>query len=435
MASKMSILSYSLDRKFKIIYFLISILPLGALAYIMMKYATPAFMAERRPFIMGGLSIAVLLMLFISFLGYIILIKDTKRAMGQAEETAEQFKHLAYASQSMSRAVHLDVCLQNIVNSTANLLNAEAGSIFLYDKDKKELTFKVLTGSNTEKIKELKLKLGEGIAGLVALTGKPVTVNEAAHDSRFSPKFDQISGFETKSIISVPLKHQREIIGVLEILNKKSRQGFSERDQELLMSLASQAATSIKNAELYEAQQNYFVHVTEILVTSLERCELWPKHLTNVATYSGLIAHQLDLSEEERRNIHFAALLHDVGNLKLGRGPGLDLKKAMQHPIMGEKMINPIILWKGVASLIRSHHEHYDGKGYPDGLKGEEIPLGARIIGLSEAYDAMSNKMSYSYRKNKEEIIEELKEHAGKQFDPKLVKIFLEIMDRHPELF
>jgi putative two-component system response regulator len=107
----------------------------------------------------------------------------------------------------------------------------------------------------------------------------------------------------------------------------------------------------------------------------------------------------------------------------------------MKHPIMGEKMISPITLWKDIASLIRSHHEHYDGKGYPDGLKGEEIPLGSRIIGLAEAYDAMANTMSYNWRKNKAEILQELRNEAGRQFDAKLVEVFLEIMQKHPELF
>jgi HD-GYP domain-containing protein (c-di-GMP phosphodiesterase class II) len=435
MTGKMSILSYSLDKRFKTIYFLISILPLAVLTYIVMKYVAPVYITVQRSLFFSAISAVVLLMLFISFLGYIILLRDTKRAMSQAKETAEQFGHLAKASQAMSSAVHLDTCLQNIVNSTTELLHAEAGSVFLYDKMKRELHFKILTGSYADKIKDLKLVLGQGVAGWVALKGKPLIVNDVTSDSRFSPEFDQISGFKTKSIICVPLMLKNEIIGVLEILNKIDNQGFSERDQELLMSLASQAATAINNAELYEAQQNYFVHVTEILVASLERCELWPHHLTNVAKYSSLIAHRLDLNEEERRNLHFAALLHDVGNLRLSKKASFDLSEAMKHPIMGEKMISPITLWKDIASLIRSHHEHYDGKGYPDGLKGEEIPLGSRIIGLAEAYDAMANTMSYNWRKNKAEILQELRNEAGRQFDAKLVEVFLEIMQKHPELF
>jgi HD-GYP domain-containing protein (c-di-GMP phosphodiesterase class II) len=435
MPGKMSILSYSLDKRFKTIYFLISILPLSALAYIVMKYVAPAYITIGRSLFLGGISIIVLLMLFISFLGYIIILRDTKRAMSQAKETAEQFNHLAKASQAMSSAVHLDICLQNIVNSTTELLHAEAGSVFLYDKVRRELHFKILTGEHADKIKDLKLQLGQGVAGWVALKGKPLVVNDVTSDSHFTPEFDQVSGFKTKSIICVPLMLKNEIIGVLEILNKAGNQNFSERDQELLMSLASQAATAINNAELYEAQQNYFVHVTEILVTSLERCELWPHHLTNVAKYSSLIAHRLDLDEEERRNLHFAALLHDVGNLRLSKKASFDLSEAMKHPVMGEKMISPITLWKDIAPLIRCHHEHYDGKGYPDGLKGDEIPLGSRIIGLAEAYDAMANTKSYNWRKNKDEILQELRNEAGKQFDPILVEILLELIQQRPELF
>jgi HD-GYP domain-containing protein (c-di-GMP phosphodiesterase class II) len=132
------------------------------------------------------------------------------------------------------------------------------------------------------------------------------------------------------------------------------------------------------------------------------------------------------MSEEEKKRIYFASLLHDVGFLKISNDDAYKKDEYLKHPLIGYEMIKPINIYADIAPIILHHHERYDGTGYPSGLKDEEIPLGARIIAVAEAFDTMVSKTSYRVPVGFDEAREELRRFAGTQFDPKLVEIFLE---------
>jgi HD-GYP domain-containing protein (c-di-GMP phosphodiesterase class II) len=131
------------------------------------------------------------------------------------------------------------------------------------------------------------------------------------------------------------------------------------------------------------------------------------------------------MSDGEKKTLYFASLLHDVGFLKIKSDDTYKKEEYMKHPVLGYEMIKPINLYASIAPAILHHHERYDGLGYPSNLKGEDIPLNARIISISEAFDAMVSTASYKVPLNFDEAIEELRRHAGTQFDPELAELFI----------
>jgi HD-GYP domain-containing protein (c-di-GMP phosphodiesterase class II) len=426
---KLSIWEAPFMRRSNIVYFLISLVPLAILTYFFEIYIFPLLSVQQHRYLIYGLTSLIYFLLFLSFLGYIILRQDASNTIKTFDSHNKKVNKLLNISLALSSTIHLDVLLKDILNAAVELLEAEAGSLLIYEEESNQLVFKVISGEMSNKLGAIRLEPCQGVAGWVAMSRKPVIVNDAELDSRFDSSIDQLTGFHTQSILCVPLLFKEQLLGVLEIVNKIGKPAFNLDDQQMLLSLASEASIALTNAFYYESQQNFFVHIIEILIKAMENNEVWKDHLKNVAKYSDLIARKLNLSQKERRDIHFAALLHDIGMINLV--PTSKLTEAMKrsHPEVGAKMIKPIIIWRSLYPMILHHHERWDGKGYPQGLSGHKIPLGARIICLAETYDTISNFYSYNYNKDKQENIKEIKRCAGSQFDPELAELFLTILE------
>ncbi len=323
-------------------------------------------------------------------------------------EILENFCELA---ESFISTLDLDTLLKRIGSAAEQFTNAEASSILLLDEDKESLYFKTAGGEKGGLVKKMKVKIGEGIAGWVAKERKPLIVQDAAKDERFKKTFDQTTGFVTKSILCVPLVFNNELIGVAEVLNKKNGKEFDQADQKILQNLSNLAAIAISNAKFAQTQRNFFSNIIEIIAAASESRE--PRlagHCWRIAKKTLVLAKYLDLEEKEYQNLYYAALLHDVGFLT----PGDRSFRDMNHPTTGAELIRGIDFLAGSAPLVRAHHENYDGSGYPDSLKGEDIPLGARIIALLEGIEEGQLNT------------EEIKRFAGTRFDPKIVKVYLE---------
>lgn len=347
----------------------------------------------------------------------------SKQIIGSIERYRDRLDRILNVTRDLREEIYGDILLDKIMDYSLSITQSDAGSILLIEKD--NLIFKIVKGEKSVELLGTTIPKGKGFAGWVAENGLSLYIADAQADERFNPDVDAITGFQTKSVLCVPLMMKAGIVGVIELLNKK--EGFySEKDVEIIKYLADQAAVSIARARFFEDQKIYEIHITDMLLDAIDfHIPEKMGHSKRVARYSSIMAKAMNMPEERRKKLYFACLLHDIGFLKIRTEDYYNQEVYKKHPVIGYKMIRPITFYADIAPFILYHHERYDGAGYPKGLKGEKIPLETRIITIAEAFDVMVSKTSYKVPMNYDDAIEELKRNAGKHFDPELVKIFI----------
>jgi len=197
-----------------------------------------------------------------------------------------------------------------------------------------------------------------------------------------------------------------------------------------------------RSFELYTKMRKMYLETIRALAAAIDAKDPYTKgHSERVAETAVVLAQELNLSDREIENIEYTALLHDIGKIgikdnilsKKGSLTDQEFDKIKEHTIMGAKIIEPVDFLKNSYKAIYHHHERYNGKGYPDGIKSEDIPMLARIIAVADAYDAMGSDRPYRKKLNKDKILKELKDQAGKQFDPEVVKALISVLNRERE--
>ena len=372
-----------------------------------------------------SITIIVGITFFLSLLGLYLSRMIGRQTVRIIEDYSSRLDRILNITSDLREERYGDILLEKIMEYSLSITNSEAGSSLLLDSENK-LTFKIVSGEKASKLVGTSVEQGKGIAGWVAEKGEPLRIRDASKDERFSPDIDFADGVETKSVLCVPLRTQTGIVGVLELLNKKKGHYYRERDQDIIAYLADQAAISIIKTKFYEDQKNYEIHLTEMLLESIDfHIPEKSGHAKRVARYGNILAKSLGMSEEEQKRLYFACLLHDVGFLKIKTDDAFKKEQFIHHPALGYEMINPITIYAEIAQFILHHHERYDGFGYPSKQKGEDIPLEARIISIAEAFDAMVSTMSYKVPMNFTDAKEELRRNEGTQFDPELTALFL----------
>ncbi|HTR44378.1 MAG TPA: HD domain-containing phosphohydrolase [Thermodesulfovibrionales bacterium] len=369
--------------------------------------------------VVGMVSLLAMVGIYLSF----TVSRQTSRII---EDYGNRLEKILTITSELREEVHSDLLLEKLIDHAIAITNSSAGSILVAERGE-GMKFKVSRGEKGNLLLGTAVEQGKGITGWVAEKGESVRVADVSRDERFNPEIDARVGFKTKSMLCVPLRTKAGVIGVIELLNKEGGYSFRKRDEDIISYLADQAAVSIIKTRFYEDQKNYEIHLTELLLEAMD-VQIPEKqgHSTRVATYSNIVARALGISEEEKKKLYFAALLHDVGFLKIKADDAFKKEEFMRHPTVGYEMISPINFYADIAPFILHHHERYDGFGYPSGLKDEKIPREARIIAIAEAFDAMISPASYRIPVNYEEAKTELRRNAGTQFDPLLIEIFIE---------
>ncbi|MBI4424005.1 MAG: GAF domain-containing protein [Elusimicrobia bacterium] len=340
---------------------------------------------------------------------------------------------------SLNSTLDLDYLLQKIGLAAERLLDSEASSIFLVTDDRKSLYFRVASGSAGSALKKMTLPIGKGIAGSVALNRKPEVVNDTRSDPRFAGQFDKASGFVTRSLLAVPMLFRGELVGVAEVLNKRNG-GYSADDIGLLSSLANLASVAITNTKIVQDQKNFFSHVLELLTASIETAK--PRmegHPPRAARLACAIGRALEVEDYDYRMLYYAGVLHDIGyvafrNPRLLGELGIGSATEEHHPMLSVKMLEGINMVEGAIPMVRHHHENYDGSGFPGKLKGEAIPLGARVLRVVEALEElrmMGLKGEDLFRR----AISEIKSGAGSQFDPHVAETAAAVLETDPGIW
>jgi len=356
---------------------------------------------------------------------------------GQGIKEIEQIRqrlNLMYeVSRTAASSQQLSQLIKQITLMTQCTLNASASSVLLVDKDG-DLIFEVADGQVGKQLRRTKLGAQPGVAGWVASHGKAVVVNDVNQDQRFSTLIDTVTGFNTKSIICAPLVVHERVIGVIEVLNKLDGTNFSDHDLETLMSVAATVAMNINNTRLYQTILDSYKTTIRVLAATVDARDPYAYgHSQRVSEYVLLAANAMPLPRDEREVIETAAALHDIGKayipesilVKRGSLTDEEWKMMRKHPVIGSNILKSIPFLEKTSKLVLYHHERYDGRGYPDGLKGETIPVGSRLIAVADAFDTMTTYHSYQGASTVDDAIERLYRFVRIQFCPLAVQAFV----------
>jgi HD-GYP domain-containing protein (c-di-GMP phosphodiesterase class II) len=344
----------------------------------------------------------------------------------------KQLNTLIELSALINSSLDIAEIRKRAVEAATELVNTEAGSLLFLDEETGELYFDVAIGEKGEKVKTIRLKKGQGIAGRVAEHHRSLIINDVQSDSRFFKGADEKSGFVTKNMLCVPVKTKQKPIGVLQAINKKDA-AFNNKDLDILTALSNQVAIAIENARLYDELQETFYATVHALAETIEKRDPYTGgHTKRVMDYSLAIGRIIGLSKKEMENLKLSAILHDIGKigirddvlLKNDKLTSDEFKKMMMHTVFGAEILNHIRQLKDVVPGVKYHHEKYDGSGYPDGIKGDDAPIVARIIAVADTFDAMTTDRPYRKGMNFDAAFGELKKLAGSQFDPNVVNAF-----------
>ena len=371
------------------------------------------------------------------------LVKKQKQTKKKSSSNDALIVALAKIARAVNTQSSLEELLLIIAEETRLVLNADRCSVFMYDKDKNELWSKVALGLDK---KELRFSADKGFAGYVAKTGETVRIQDTYNDTRFNKEIDADTGYKTYNMLCMPMRNIKfEIIGVFQVLNKKDGD-FTDSDEEILLAIGTNAGVAIENNLLFNIQQkmlqdqkNLFTGFIDTLAASIDaRDKITLGHSNRVKLYSELIANKLGLNNEYTEILSKAAMLHDIG--KIGIRDAVLQKKGRLTPEEYEHIKDHVKItydilcrtsmnsaFAEIAEIAASHHEKYDGSGYFRGLKGEEIPLGGRILAVSDVFDAITSDRHYRDRMPMKDALNIMIEGKNKHFDGKIVDSFLDI--------
>ncbi|MDH3973490.1 MAG: response regulator [Deltaproteobacteria bacterium] len=333
------------------------------------------------------------------------------------------------------RELNIDQLMDIIVEEAAQYTNSERTSLMLLENDG-TLKMKAALGvdMNDDHTREYTLDIDKWV-----VKNRKSLLLDGGKDE-IAPELESLmKNNEINSALCVPIIINNNLHGVLNLAKVSNNQPFTHSDEEVVSVLCGQAGIAIENARLYERVKSTHLDVIAALANAVEaRDQYTANHAVRLSIYSCMIAEKMGISGADMETIKRGAILHDIG--KIGIRDSILLKEAplsndefhemKEHPRIGSKILKRMNGLEGVVSIVMHHHEFYNGEGYPYGKKGDEIPLGARIVGVADAFEAMTSERPYRSAMSTEAAVEELERMAGIQFDPEVVKTFREIIEK-----
>ncbi|MEW6608203.1 MAG: HD domain-containing phosphohydrolase [bacterium] len=361
-----------------------------------------------------------------------IAIKDVKLYKAMEQKIA-QLSVLSDITKAVVSTLNINEVLKLIVEATSRTMHTRMCSIKLLAKQKLILSASI--GLSNSYLKKGEIEVDASIENAVIKDKKPISVSNIKTDARIkNPEYALKEGIA--AFLSAPLMVKDKILGVITIYSQKPYH-YTEEEKEILITLASQSAIAIENASLFKTVKEGLLNTTKSLAEAIDAKDAYTRgHCDRVAQFAVSVAQKLGVSESKLENIYIAALLHDVGKIGvseniLHKPGGLtrdEFETIKNHPLLSVKILSPISFPWDILPAVRQHHERIDGAGYPDGLAGDEISLEARIIEVTDAYEAMISDRPYRKALSEEDAIVELKRCSGRQFDPKIVNVFLKVL-------
>ncbi|MBU1044221.1 MAG: HD domain-containing protein [Candidatus Omnitrophica bacterium] len=322
-------------------------------------------------------------------------------------------------SRIISSTLELDELLPRIARLSLQVLRARRCCIMLVDKYNRNLIPHAVVDVQNKNVKQKILKIGEGVPGKVVKNGNAIV---------------------SAKVLCVPLVAEEHIIGAITMTQRLNNKPFGIFDKEILTTLSEQAVIAIKNAQLYDEQEKLTLNSIKALASILSsgvadnygRSNLF----INVIMSIGM---ELKLGSDQMRMLYYASILHNVSQMGLPKKilrkstklTGKDYEIIKEQHIKGAQLITPIGgRLKAVLPIIIHHHERYDGNGYPSGLRGDDIPLGARVLAVADSFEAMLSTRPYRRKLSISQAVSEIVHSSGEQFDPVIVDAFVRVIKR-----
>ncbi len=348
-----------------------------------------------------------------------------------------QLQQMVTLNRRITSSLNVEAVCSRAVHAAAEIIRAKYCILRLFNEEKQALIIKALYGLTKELTAgEAVLSLPGTVQELVLRTGEPFVARETARNGITGNGFLDDGGI--RALLIVPLSMQSEAIGTLEAYFNTPRD-ITGWDASIVSTIARQSAAAIENARNFENQRNYYLAALQALVVATEAKDVYTRgHSLRVAEYSDSIARAMKLPVKEAEEIYLAGLLHDIGKigvredilLKPGSLSLEERKEVETHPLLGAKILEPANFPQAVILAVRHHHENVAGDGYPDRLRKNEICLGARILRVADAFDTITSNRSYRRRISVKKAIIEIQKYAGLQFDERVVRAFLKVLNK-----
>ena len=352
-----------------------------------------------------------------------------------------ELRALLEISRKITTEPESEALYQTILENAVQLTAAEGGTIYFYDEVTENLIFKFVISPDPEVAKRLtgmSIGKGAGIVGKVAETRKTDLVADARRDPRFAKDIDRKTGFQTRSVLTVPLQfydpdtQSQTLVGVLQLVNKK-RGNFGPQDVEELEAFGGFAASLLTRAKLFERLRRQYLGTIASLAEAVDAKDPYTNgHSKRVSAYSLQLARQLGLSPAQQFNLRVSSLLHDIGKIavpdailqKQGKLDAEEFARMATHPSEGVRILRPVRMSAEIYEGILHHHEKWAGTGYPERRQGSAIPLFARIIAFADAFDAITTERPYKKAVSFDEARRRILGDAGTHFDPDVAPLF-----------
>jgi HD-GYP domain-containing protein (c-di-GMP phosphodiesterase class II) len=314
-----------------------------------------------------------------------------------------------------------------VLDDAGALIWADGASYWSYSERERALEMKAARGLEGQvKFQPVRIDIDDGPLSQVAKSRLVLTRVES----------DIVS--EPTSVLAVPLVVGGELLGVYRFV-RKGGEPLNGRDGDLANMFLRHLSLALENKSMVANREKFYLELVQTLADILDSRDASSQGQTKRARrLARAIGQELEMPEEFIYYLEFAALMHDIGKIAIDeallRKPGKLTEQEMEivkkHPELGYKILAPVSMLAPVAPMVLYHQEWFNGKGYPEGLSGEEIPLGARIVAILDAWCAMTSARPWRPAMSKEEAIKEIVKGAGSQFDPRVVEAFLAVLDR-----
>ena len=350
----------------------------------------------------------------------------------EAERSAlTAFQSLGMKLSSVRDSFDVITLFQDMLTEAVRLMQADRGALALVEDG----IVRVVDSCSKDSHEEV--QVSRTLLERVVQTKDSIITTNVQEDMGHSAS-ESILALDIRSVLAVPLRARDDVIGVLYVDTQFTQRAFTESDSSILGGFAAQAGVAVTLARSIQQEHENYVSLVKIMLSTLEsRDQYTAGHSDRVGLYTRKLAERLGWSVSDLERALFAGFVHDIGKIgirdkyldKTGQLTPEERQILEQHTVIGESLLRKNT--KGfdmILAAIRSHHERWDGRGYPDGLAGEHIPLLARMVGISDAFDAMTTARPYSTPKTFEQSFEILKKDSGTHFDPQLVPLFIEAM-------